>query len=633
MKVNRILKSIMNMTRAPGRPVLPVPRRGWRQGLGMALLGLAWQAAAGADPAPVHGIAMHGDLKYPAGFTHFDYSNPAAPKGGSVRLSSIGTFDSLNGYILKGQSAAGLGQIYDTLTVGSEDEPFSRYGLVAESMEVPDDRSWVIFNLRPEARFHDGTPMTAEDVVFSLETLKSKGDPFYRTYFSSVEQADVLGPHRVRFRFVPGDNRELPLIVGELPVLPKAWWSSRTFDKTTLEPPLGSGAYRVADVEPGRSITYQRVEDYWARDLPVNKGRQNFDQIRIDYYRDTTVALEAFKAGEFDFRQENVSKDWATAYDIPAVADGLIVKEEIRHHQGTGMQAFAFNIRRPQFRDPKVREALGWLFDFEWTNKNLFYSAYTRTHSYFSNTELASSGLPTGEEREVLEPFRDQLPAALFTQPFTLPETSGDGNIRDNLRHALALFKEAGWELRDRRLVNAASGEPMHFEILLVSPSFERVVLPYKRNLEKLGIQVDVRTVDSAQYKNRLDDFDFDMVVATFGQSLSPGNEQRDFWGSAQAEHKGSRNIIGIRNPVINALVNQVIAAPDRASLVARTRALDRVLLWNHYLIPNWHIQSFRVAYWNKFSRPAIQPDYSLGFDTWWVDPDKSARLDKARRQ
>ncbi len=593
----------------------------------LSLLGLTLSASALAA-APAHGIAMHGDLKYPADFTHFDYTNPNAPKGGKVRLSALGSFDSLNPFILKGRNASSLGLVFDTLTDSSEDEAFSAYGLIAESMEVPEDRSWIIFNLRPEARFNDGSPVTAEDVKFSLETLKTKGHPFYRSYFGSVGKVEVLGKHRVKFSFAGGENREMPLIIGQMPILPSAWWAGKEFDATTLEFPLGSGPYKAKEIDPGRSITYERVKDYWGRDLPVNKGRYNFDEIRIDYYRDATVALEAFKAGEFDFNQENVAKNWATAYDIPAVHNGQMIKEGIPHEQGTGMQGFVFNTRRPMFSDARVREALGLLFDFEWTNKTLFYDAYTRSNSYFSNTELASSGLPQGEELAILTRHKDQLPAELFTKPFSLPVTKGDGNIRPNLRQALHLLKQAGWQLKDKKLVDR-EGQPMTFEILLVQPTFERVVLPYTRNLEKLGIEVSVRTVDTSQYKNRLDQFDFDMVVGSFGQSLSPGNEQRDFWSSKVADEQGSRNLMGIKNPVIDELIELVISAPNRDSLVARTRALDRVLLWGHYVIPNWHIAQHRIVYWNKFGHPKIAPRYALGFYTWWVDADKAAKLKK----
>jgi microcin C transport system substrate-binding protein len=576
-----------------------------------------------ADAAsPSHGLAMHGDLKYGPDFEHLDYADPSAPKGGTLRLAAIGTFDSLNPFILKGMAPAGIGWTFDTLMTKSDDEPFSAYGLVAERIETPPDRSWVAFTLRPEARFHDGSPITVEDVIFSFETLRAKGHPFYRSYYASVEKVQQAGERRVRFDFAPGENRELPLILGELPILSKRYWSGREFDKTTLEPPLGSGPYRVLKVEPGRSISYERVADYWAKDLPINRGRFNFDIIRYDYYRDATVALQALKAGEYDLRQENVSKNWATAYDTPAVAEGRLIKEEIRHRQPTGMQGFLFNTRRPVFRDPRVRRALAYAFDYEWTNKNLFYGAYTRTKSYFSNSELAARGLPTDGELAVLEPFREQLPSEVFTKPYEPPASDGSGNIRRNLRSALRLLKQAGWEVRDGRLVNTATGAPMRFEILLVQPDFERVVLPFVRNLERLGIEAKVRTVDATQYQNRLDEFDFDLIVHSIGQSLSPGNEQRDFWLSKNADIPGSRNLAGVKDPVVDALVEQVISAPDRKSLVDRTRALDRVLLWGHYVIPQWHIRSWRVAHWNKLGRPAVSPKYDLGLDTWWIKPE-----------
>ncbi len=579
---------------------------------------------AQAAPEARHGIAMHGDLKYGPGFSHFEYANPDAPKGGDVKLAAIGTYDSFHPFVLKGMTPSGIGLMFETLMVSSDDEAFSQYGLIAESAEVPEDRSWVIFNLREEARFHDGTPITAKDVVFSLAVLKEDGHPFYRSYYKNVDGVEALNSHRVRFTFSGGDNRELPLIVGQLPVLPAHYWSERDFSKTTLEPPLGSGPYRIRDFEQGRSVTYERVPGYWGAELPVNRGQYNFDTLRYDYYRDTTVALQAFKAGAYDFRQENTAKDWATAYDFPAVRDGRVVKEEIPHQQPQGMQAYAFNTRRPMFADPRVRQALGYAFDFEWTNQNLFNGAYTRTHSYYSNSELASRGMPSAAELALLEPHREQLPPEVFEGPYEPPRTDGSGRLRQNLRQAVRLLREAGWAVQDGRLTHTATGEPMAFEVLLVQPLFERVTLPFARNLERLGIDARVRTVDATQYQNRLDHFDFDMVVASFRQSLSPGNEQRDFWGSEQADIPGSRNIIGIQDPVVDHLVDRIIAAPDRASLVARTRALDRVLLWSHYVIPHWHITHFRVAYWNKFERPAVSPKYDLGFNTWWIDPAKT---------
>jgi microcin C transport system substrate-binding protein len=577
-----------------------------------------------------HGHSMYGDLKYGPEFRHFQYVNPEAPKGGDIKLAAIGTFDTLNPFVLKGVPAAGLGGTVDTLTVASEDEPFAQYGLVAESIEMPADRSWVAFTLRPQARFHDGSPITVEDVIWTFEALKTKGHPFYRSYYAQVAKAEKAGERKVRFGFAPGDNRELPLIVGQLPVLSRAYWSKRDFEKTTLEPPLGNGAYRVESVEPGRSITYRRVKDYWAARLPVNLGRENFDSIRFDYYRDLTVAIEAFKGGEYDFRQENVAKNWATAYASPAVAHGLIKKEEIPNEVPTGMQAFVYNTRRPIFQDARVRRALAYAFDFEWTNKNLFYGAYTRTKSFFSNSELASSGLPGTEELKLLEPFRGKVQDEVFTREYQPPATDGSGNIRDGVREALRLLGEAGWTIKGQKLVNAR-GEPMQFEVLISDPTWERIALPFVKNLERLGVAARVRTVDAAQYEKRQDDFDFDMTVFVWSQSLSPGNEQRDFWGSEAAGTKGTRNLAGIKDPAVDRLIDLVITAPDRAGLVARTRALDRVLLWGHYVIPHWHIRAYRVVYWDKFSRPAVSPKYALGFDTWWVDPQKEAVL--ARRK
>ena len=584
--------------------------------------------SAGTDGNASYGIAMHGDLKYGPDFTHFDYADPAAPKGGEARMSAIGTFDNLNPFILKGVAANGLGNVFETLMASSSDEAFSQYGLIAETIETPPDRSSVTFTLRRQARFHDGTPITADDVVFSFNILMEHGHPFYRSYFSSVEKIERLAERKVKFTFAEGDNRELPLIIGNgLPVLPKAYWAGKDFAKTTLEPPLGSGPYRVGPVDPGRAITYQRVDDYWGAHLPVNAGRYNFDTMRYDYYRDQTVALEAFKAGAYDFRLETASKVWATGYDFPALQRGLVIKEDIPNQQPTGMQAFVFNTRRAIFKDPGVRQALAKAFDFEWTNRNLFFGAYTRTKSYFSNSELASSGLPSGDELVLLEEFRDQVPAEVFSSQYVPPTSQRDGGMRANLREARRLLEKAGWVLKDNRLVNAETGTPLEFEILLVNPQFERVAAPFRKNPERLGIEARIRTVDSSQYELRIEGFDFDMIVGGAGQSLSPGNEQRDYWSSASADIPGSRNTIGIKDPVVDELIERVIAAPDRESLIARTRALDRVLLWGHYVIPHWHIQAYRVAFWNKFSRPALTPKYALGFDFWWVSPEKEAVL------
>lgn len=591
-----------------------------------------WGIAGAVEPA--HGVAMHGDVKYPPDFTHFEYVDPDAPKGGTMTYSAIGTFDSLHPYILRGQPAAGLGVLVETLTRRSNDEAFTEYGLLAESIEMPEDRTWVAFTLRPEARWHDGEPVTVDDVIWSLETLKTKGHPFYRAYYANVVSAREEGERRVVFEFDGGINRELPLIVGQMPILPRHYWETRDFEASTLEPPLGSGPYRVARVDPGRSITYERVEDYWGADVPVNRGRFNFDTIRYEYFRDSNVALEAFKAGQYDFRVENTARLWATAYTGPGIDAGLIRREEISDESGTGMQGYVFNTRRAIFEDPLVRRALAYAFDFEWSNKTLFFDQYARSYSYFSNTELAATDLPDERELAMLEPFRDQLPPEVFTAVYTPPSTDGSGELRGNLRTAFELLQEAGWEVdrATRKLVHAETGRPMRFEILLVNPAFERITGPFLRNLERLGIDATMRTVDTAQYQNRMDAFDFDMAVSVWGQSLSPGNEQRDFWSCEAAATSGSRNLAGICDPVVDAMIERVIQAEDREELVAATRALDRVLLKGHYVIPHWYSPVTRVAYWDKFARAPIDPRYGLDLNAWWVDPARAQRVASRQR-
>ncbi len=597
------------------------------------LLGISSPVAA-QQVTPAHGIAMHGDLKYGPDFTHYDYVNPDAPKGGEVRLAAIGGYDSFNPFIVRGRSAAGIGLIYDSLLTSSADEAFSKYGHVAESVEVPDDRSWIIFTLDPKARWHDGKPVSVDDVIWSFNTLKEQGAPFYRFYYSNVATPERVGLRKVKFSFTGGENRELPLIIGELTILPKHYWEGRDFSKTTLEPPLGSGAYKISSFEPNRSITYERVANYWAKDHPTQVGTSNFGTLRYDYYRDATVAQEAFKAGEFDFRAENGSKAWATAYNIPAVKDGLINKEELPHNRSSGMQGFVFNLRNPLFQDRTVRRALANAFDFEWSNGALFYGQYTRTRSFFDNSELAATGLPKGRELEILRPYRGQIPDEVFTQVYAPPKTDGSGNVRGNLRDAQRLLRSAGWEVdkANRKLTNIKTGQVMAFEILLVSPLFERIVLPFKQNLDRLGVDVKVRIVDTAQYQERINKYEFDMMVSTWGQSLSPGNEQRDFWGSAAADRDGTRNLAGLKDPAIDELVEKLISAPDRVSLIDYTRALDRVLQWQHIVIPNWHIPYDRLVYWNKFSRPEITPIRGAQFFTWWVDEEKSTQLETKRK-
>ena len=586
--------------------------------LGLILtIGLIAAAYAATTP----GMSLFGDLKYGPDFKHFDYVNPDAPKGGTMRRSAIGTFDTLNPLVVKGIPAAGVGAIFDTLAVASEDEPASEYGLVAEKIDLASDKLSVLYTIRKEARFHDGSPMTPEDVIWTFETLRAKGHPSYRSYYGDVTRVEKAGERGVRFVFKSAENRELPQILGQMPVLSKAYWSGRDFEKTTLDPPLGSGPYKIESIDPGRSITYSRVADYWADDLPVMKGRNNADVIRYDYYRDATIALEAFKAGQYDIRLENSSKDWATGYDSPALRAGLIKKEEIPNQLPSGMQGFAYNLRRPIFEYPRVREALAYAFDFEWSNKNLFYGAYKRTRSYFDNSELAATGVPQGEELTILEKFRGQIPERVFTAEYDPPKYDGSGNIRDGLRAALKLLKEAGWTFKGEKLANDETGQPFEFEILLDNPQFERIVLPFTKNLERMGITGRVRTVDNAQYQKRMETFDYDMAVVAFGESLSPGNEQREFWGSQAAGEQGSRNLMGVKNKVVDELIEDLIRAPDRASLVAHTRALDRVLQYGYYLIPHYHIAAFRVAHWDKFERPPVSPKYAVGIETWWIDP------------
>jgi len=599
----------------------------------LAVLLLAPAVAPADDTIKAHGIAMHGDLKYGPDFTHFDYANPDAPKGGELRLGGVGGFDSFNPFIIKGNPDDGAGRIYETLLVASADEPFSEYGLLAETVETPADRSWVAFTLRPQARWHDGQPISADDVIWTFETLRTKGRPFYRAYYANVAKVEKIGERTVKFTFKPGENRELPLIVGQLPVLPKHYWEGRDFEASTLEPPLGSAAYKIGKFEPGRWSIYERVPDYWGKDLAVNRGRDNFDTIRHDYYRDMTVELEALKAGAYDVHPEASSKEWATAYDVPAVRNGQLIKGEFKNGNPTGMQGYAFNTRRPLFQDRRVRQALGYALDFEWSNRTLFYGQYTRNRSYFDNSELAANGVPQGAELAALEPFRGKVPDEVFTTEYQPPMTDGSGNMRDNLRKAVELLKAAGWNIdpSSKKLVNA-QGQPFEFEILLLDPVYERITLPFVKNLERLGVTARVRTVDTSQFKKRMDDYDFDVVIDRWLETLSPGNEQRTYWGSASADQPGSRNSIGIKDPVIDALVEQVVAAPDRASLVARVHALDRVLQWNFYVIPNWYIAYDRIAYWDKFGRPDVIPVQGVQIDTWWIDPAKAAALAAARK-
>jgi len=605
--------------------------------------GILQALPGGAQTAPApsrnwrHGLSLFGDLHYPDGFPRFDYVNPDAPRGGTVRLSALGTFDNFNVAVasVKGQLAAGLGLIYNRMLASAQDEVTTMYGLLAEAVDYPPDHSWVAYRLRPEARWHDGTPVTAEDVIFSFESWK-KLDPELSAYYRHVVKAERIGEREVSFTFDSAGNRELPLIVGELTVLPKLWWQARDkngnkrdISVTTLEPPLGAGPYRIKDFVPGRSVAYERVKDYWGDRFNVNVGQNNFEEIRFEYFRDSTVALEAFKGDQIDWRTENSAKNWATAYDFPAVRDKRVVIEEFPMRSRGVMQAFAFNIRRDKFKDPRLRRAFNFAFDFEEMNKQIFYGQYRRISSYFDGTELASSGIPEGQELEILETVRPKIPPELFATPYTNPVAGNAEAVRANLREALKLLKEAGYEIRDRKLVNAATGEQLNLEILVDDPSYERIVLFYRPSLERLGMAVSVRTVDEVQYQNRLRQWDYDMIIASWGESLSPGNEQRGYWGSQAADMPGSRNLIGIKNEAVDALIGRVIFAKDRAELVAATRAFDRVLLWNFYVVPQWTYDKARTARWDRFGRPQRLPRYNEPDfpGVWWWDSDRATKV------
>lgn len=563
--------------------------------------------------------------KYADGFTHFDYVNPDAPRGGALDLPAFGSFDSLNPYTLKGQSASGLGTlVFETLMVSSWDEPFSQYGLLADDVQLAEDRLSVTYHINPEARFSDGSPVLAEDVVFSYETLRDKGHPQYRFYWSDIKGATALDERTVRFDFARV-NPELHLIVGQIPVFSRNWVGDREFGDLALERPLGSGPYLIEKYELGKYITYRRNPDYWGRDLGVRRGMFNFERVTYKFYRDFTVMLEAFKAGEFDFTHEYNSKKWARDYIGPKFRNGEIIKKELPHSNNAGMQGFVFNLRKLLFQDKRVRRALTLAFDFEWSNRNLFYNQYERNDSYFSNSELAARGKPDEAELELLEPFRDQLPPELFEKTWQPPSTAPPGSLRNNLREAKALLSEAGWEYRDGALRNAA-GEPFRFSIILRQKGFERIVAPFARNLGKLGIEVEYRTIDPALYQQRMDKFDFDMVVAGFPQSQSPGNEQMSMFHSSSASQEGSNNLIGLNDPVIDAMVEHLVYARDRETLVTAAHALDRVLLYGEYLIPHFYIGSHRVAWWDKFDMPETLPLYydptTWMLGTWWIEKD-----------
>ena len=600
---------------------------------GLKIAGI--QIAHAEDRQFRHALTLFDDIKYGPDFKHFDYVNPDAPKGGRVRFGVVGSFDSVNPYTYKGDPGPAASN--ETLLTSSLDEPSTEYSLVASAVWHPEDRSMVVYHIRPEARFHDGKPVTPEDAIWSMETLK-EAHPQYNFYYKNVIKAEQTGDNEVTFIFSEKGNRELPLITGQLPILPKHWWTAkdargnqRDIKETSLEVPLGSGTYMASEVKPGASVKLKRVADYWGKDLPVNIGQDNFAEIEYIYFRDANVAFEAFKSDQYDWRTENSSKAWATGYDFPAIKDGRAVKEEIHLKQVQGMQAWALNIRRPQFQDARVRQALNFAFDFEWSNTNLFYGQYTRSRSYFNNSEMEAKGLPSTEELEVLEPLKDQLPSEVFTTEYMNPMNDTPRNRRNNLRQAAKLLNDAGWKVAQdgsAAVLKNDKGEKLAIEFLLDSPLFERIALPYKQQLELLGIEVTIKTIDSAQYERRQQTFDYDVLVGNWGQSLSPGNEQRDFWGSDAANRNGSRNLVGIKNTAIDKLVETLIFAPDRKSLITACRALDRALIWNHYVVPMWFIAYERTARWDRFGRPEQLPDYSTGFPTiWWWDEERAKKV------
>ena len=582
-----------------------------------------------------HGYAQFETLKYDANFTHFDWVNPNAPKGGSVRLMAFGTFDTLNPYTLKGTSpigtadftSYGVSELNEPLMVGSGnydpsgDEPASAYGLIAESVQYNDSRSWVVFNLRKEARFHDGTPITAKDVAFSYRTLLKQGHPQYRTYLQEVKRVDILSHHRIRFVFKRAGNPLLILRMGDLPVLPEHYWRDKDFSKTTFEPPLGSGPYKITAVKPGRSLEFERVKDWWGKDLAVNRGKYNFDKVIVDFYRDKHVAFEAFKVGSFDFYIEHQAKNWANNYRFPDIAKGKVIRAEIPHQIPTQTQALFINTRRAQFHDVATREALTLLFDFEWANRTLFNNAYQRANSYYPNSDFSARDVPSGAEGLLLAKWREQLPLALFLQPFNLEQTQGRGIPRETLRKALGLLAEAGWRSSAKGLRNRL-GQQLELEILLVNPSLERILQAYVNTLNEVGIAARMRTVDRAQYKQRLDNFDFDLTLLTLPQTLSPGLEQWQYFHSSQAMIKGSKNYAGVSSPVIDDLLEKLLSAKTYRAQRQAARALDRALLWNYYSIPNWYISHHRIAYQNRFEFVRTPP-YTLGLRAWWLKPSE----------
>lgn len=573
--------------------------------------------------SPFEGIK----LKYPADFTHFEYTNPDAPKGGTLRIGARGTFDSLNTFILKGTPASYV-QVLTTaslLTQHSHDERHAHYCYIAESIEWPEGRDWVIFNIRKNASFHDGSPLTAEDVIFSFHAIKEKGLPHWRSYYKNVINVEALSPHRVKFVFKEGENLEMPAIVGQMPIVSKAYYSNVPFDKTTLTPAIGCGPYKVKSVEAGKRVIYERVKNWWGENVPVRKGQYNFDTIEVEYYRDSTVAFEAFKAGEYDYHFDSSAKNWYTGYDFPAVKEGKVIKREIDHEAPTSLGGFFFNTRKEMFKDRRVREAIGLAFDFEWANENLFYNSYNRLKSIFTNTGFSADELPTPQEQKVLEKYRGKIPDEVFTQLYTPPKTNGSGRNRENLKKATLLLKQAGYHVKDNRMVHTQTGRPLEFELITNSPLFLRVTQNFVENLKRIGVKMNVRLLDSAQFELRSENFQYDMIVIFLNTVLNPGNEQRSFWGSVAADTSGSSNYAGVKDPIVDELITKIVSSKNYNELLLYSHALDRIILWGHYVVPLWTPGKYRLAYWNKLSHPKIAPRYSgVGLLTWWYDEKKA---------
>jgi len=586
----------------------------------------ALQSLHAETPQPTHGIAIFGDLKYPANFTHYDYTNPNAPKGGNAKLATTGSFDSFNPFLIKGDPAAGAGLLHCALLDIAQDEPFSLYAYLAEKVELAPDHKSITFTLNKKATFSDGTPVTVDDVIFSFNTLIKKGIPLFAQYYKDVAKVEKAGPDQVRFVFSTDRNRELPAILGQVPVFSKAYYTKHDFEAATLTPPVGCGPYKVKDFQAGQKVTYERIPGWWGENLPSQKGQNNFD-ITYVYYRDQSVQFEGFKGKDYDFRLENIAKNWAKGYKTPAVAQGKIILKEVPNQLPQGMVMFAFNTRKPLFKDPKVRQALTEAFDFEWLNKNLFFNSYTRNNSYFSNSDMASTGLPQGEELALLEPFKDKLPPEVFTEEFKLPVSNSSGQDRRLITKANELLEETGWVIKNGQRVNEKTGEPFTFELLSYDPNYERSALALQRNLKALGIKMTIRVVTPSQYQERVERYEYDMTYVGIPETETPGNEQRDFWMSAYADLHGGRNYAGVKNPVVDKLVTLLLDSPDRPTLKTRVHALDRVLLWGYYGIPGWNSKTSRFAYWNKFGHPDKAPKDGVGFSAWWVDPALEAKL------